>query len=129
MVQLSHENMNLRNKNKFKPRVNYADTAINCDTFLLHHLAHVIVLWQMKKLCLTVPFCFILFRIWGQFPRINPRVLQSQGRLTEGFFVLWVCGAFNWKGLKRRGKFWPFWFCIAQIQNKHLLECVRMLTS
>ena len=46
MVQRSHENMNL-NKNKFKLRVNYADTAINCDTFLLDQLAHV--LWQMKK--------------------------------------------------------------------------------
>ena len=62
MVQRSHENMNL-NKNKLKPRVNYADTAINCDTFLLHHLAHVIVLWQVKNIVCYCTFllCFVLY--------------------------------------------------------------------
>ena len=93
MVQRSHENMNL-NKNKFKPRVNYADTAINRDTFLLHHLVHVIVLWQMKKFMCYCTFllCFVLY-LRRQFPRINPRVLEPQGRFYGGFFVLRVCGA------------------------------------
>ena len=95
MVQRSHENMNL-NKNKFKPRVNYADTAIKCDTFLLHHLVHVIVLWQKKKFMCYCTFllCFVL-HLRRQFPRINPRVLEPQGRFYGGFFVLRVCGAFN----------------------------------
>ena len=63
MVQRSHENMNL-NKNKFKPRVNYADTAINCDTFLLHHLVHVNSSLANEKiyvlLYLFALFCFVL---------------------------------------------------------------------
>ena len=57
--------MNL-NKNKFKPRVNYADTAINCDTFLLHHLAHS-SLANEKIYVLLYLFALFCFAFEGNF--------------------------------------------------------------
>ena len=87
MVQRSHENMNL-NKNKLKPRVNYADTTINCDTFLLHHLAHVIVLWQMKK---NVRYCTFLLCFVLHLRAISkdkpPDLIVAGAILRRPFFV------------------------------------------
>ena len=78
----------LHGTTKFKPRVKselrkqqYTETLFDCK-----HLAHVIVLWQMQKICVTVPFllCFIL----------NLRTVSKykEGRLNGGFFALLVLG-------------------------------------
>ena len=62
-----------------------------------NHLAHVIVVWQIQKLYVTVPFllCFIFSYISGQFSKYKPPgAYIRRGRFNGGFFALRV---------------WPFW--------------------
>ena len=87
MVQRSHENMNL-NKNKFKPRENYADTAINCYTFLLHHLVHVIVLWQMKKFVLLYLFALFCFALEAAISKDKPPGLITARAILRMVFCV-----------------------------------------
>ena len=45
-------------------------------------------------------FCFVLIRIWGQFPSTSPCAgLYLEGRFNGGFFTLQVWGAYIWRGL------------------------------
>ena len=51
-------------------------------------------------------FCFVVLRIWGQFPSTSPPggLLFWRGDLTEGFFRyefggLTLGGAYKWRGL------------------------------
>ena len=51
-------------------------------------------------------FCFVLLCIWEQFPSISPwggggggAILILEEQLNRRFFVLWVWGAYNWRGL------------------------------
>ena len=72
-----------------------------------NHLAHVIVVWQIQKLYVTVPFllCFIFSYISGQFSKYKPPgAYIRRGDLTEGFlryeFGLFFGGgeAYIWRG-------------------------------
>ena len=72
--------------------------------FYCNHLAHVIVLCQIKKVCVTAPFCDVLFCIGGQFPSISPRGVYSEERFTDGFLCyefgrLIFGGAYTCRGL------------------------------
>ena len=56
--------------------------------FDCNHLAHVIIVWQIQKLYVTVPFllCFIFSYISGQFSKYKPLgAYIRRGDLTEGF--------------------------------------------
>ena len=64
-----------------------------------NHLAHVIVVWQIQKLYVTVPFllCFIFSYISRQFSKYkSPGAYIRRGDLTEGFCVTSL--AFFWGG-------------------------------
>ena len=71
-----------------------------------NHLAHVIVVWQIQKLYVTVPFllCFIFSYISGQFSKYkSPGAYIRRGDLTEGFLryefgLFWGGGgAYIWR--------------------------------
>ena len=73
-----------------------------------NHLAHVIVVWQIQKLYVTVPFllCFIFSYISGQFSKYkSPGAYIRRGDLTEGF-LRYEFGLFGgWGGLIFGGAF------------------------
>ena len=65
------------------------------------HLAHVIVVWQIQKLYVTVLFWLsFIFRIFqGNFQVQAPGGLYSEGRFNEGVFALRVLGGLYLEGL------------------------------
>ena len=70
---------------KSKPR-------LKSELFWLNHWAHVIVLWQCKKLMCYCTVFAILFWIWGQFPSTNPQGRVFGGAIYRRFFALRVWG-------------------------------------
>ena len=68
---------------KSELRKQQTETLSDCN-----HLAHVIVVWQIQKLYVTVPFllCFIFSYISGQFSKYKPPgAYIRRGDSTEGF--------------------------------------------
>ena len=58
-----------------------------------NHLAHVIVLWQIKKIiCYCTVFALFYFVSEGNFQVQGPGGLYSEGRLYGGFFLRYEFG-------------------------------------
>ena len=68
-----------------------------------NHLAHVIVLWQIKKIiCYCTVFALFYFVFEGNVQVQGPGGLYSEGRLYGGFFLRYELGgggAYLWRGL------------------------------
>ena len=67
-----------------------------------NHLAHLIVLLQIKKIiCYCTVFALFYFVFEGNFQVQGPGGLYSEGRLYGGFFCVtsWGGGAYLWRGL------------------------------
>ena len=71
-----------KRKSKARAKSELRSQQYNVTLFDWNHLAHVIVLWQCKKLCVTVQFllCFILNL------RAISKGLYLEGRFNGGFF-------------------------------------------
>ena len=88
MVQRSHENMNL-NKNKFKPRVNYADTAINCDTFFTTSFGtHNSSLANEKNYVLLYLFAWFCFALEAAISKDKPPGLIAARAILRRVFCV-----------------------------------------
>ena len=79
--------------------MNYA----NSDTFYYNQLAQVIVLWQIKNLCVNVPFllCILYLRTISKYKPSG--ALIWRGDLTECFFRYEFGGLRPWRGLYMEG--------------------------
>ena len=76
-------------------RGNPSQEQFTVTLFDCNRLAHVIVLWQMRKfMCHCTVFALFYFEFEGNFQVQAPGGLYLKGRFNRGFFALRVLGAY-----------------------------------
>ena len=84
----------------YMERANPSQEQFTVTLFDCNHLAHMIVLWQMRKLmCYCTVFALFYFEVKGNFQEQALGGLYLEEQFNGGFFGLRVWGAYIRRGL------------------------------